>query len=196
MSTPFELEAKRTALVLIDLQHGIVALPLAPYPKQQIIDNGALLAKRFAEAGATVIAVHVGWAADGADRLSQPVDEPAMVPPGGLPAQWSELVPEIAGLKIDLRIFKHQWSAFHGTELDLQLRRRGIVNVVVAGISTNMGVDSTVRDAWQHGYAAVIAEDACSSTDSAMHQMAMKQILPRVSRVRSTAQIVAALKQH
>jgi nicotinamidase-related amidase len=194
MSSPFELEPRRSALVLIDLQYGIVALPLAPYARQQIIDNAVRLAQHFSAAGATVIPVRVGWAADGADRLAQPVDEPSPAPPGGLPAQWSELVPEIAALKADVQILKHQWSAFHGTELDLQLRRRGIVNVVIAGISTNLGVDSTARDAWQHGYAAVVAEDACSSTDSAMHQMAMHRILPRVSRVRSTGQIIAALK--
>jgi len=90
-------------------------------------------------------------------------------------------------------IVKRSWSAFYGTELDLQLRRRGIDTVIITGVATNFGVESTARDAWHHNYAVVIAEDACASRDEAMHHFAINSILPRISRVRSTIDILSGL---
>ncbi|MNL57819.1 Isochorismatase family protein YecD [compost metagenome] len=90
---------------------------------------------------------------------------------------------------------KRQWGAFYGTDLDLQLRRRGIKSVVLGGISTNIGVESTARAAWEHGYELVIAEDLCSAQNAEMHQFAFDNIFPRLARVRSTREIVAALDQ-
>ena len=95
-------------------------------------------------------------------------------------------------LDADVVITKRQWSAFHGTELDLQLRRRGVTTVVIGGVMTNFGMGSTARDAWQHNYAVVVAEDACSSLNPDMHRFAVENILPRVARVRSSAAIAAA----
>jgi nicotinamidase-related amidase len=103
-------------------------------------------------------------------------------------------VPEIAALHGGVVITKRQWSAFHGTELDLQLRRRKITSIVLGGIATNFGVESTARDAWQHGYEVVIAEDMCSSMGAGLHEFAMQKILPRVGRIRSTADILSALR--
>jgi len=120
---------------------------------------------------------------------------PMLLPPGGLPEEWSDLAPEIAALPAAVSITKRQWSAFHGTELDLQLRRRGVRSVVVAGIATNFGVESTARDAWQLGYAVVVAEDACTSLGADLHDLAIAKTLPRVSRVRQVADIAGALGQ-
>jgi nicotinamidase-related amidase len=92
-------------------------------------------------------------------------------------------------------ITKRQWGAFHGTELDLQLRRRGVATIVLAGISTNFGVESTAREAWQHGYAVVVAEDACTSSAPDLHKFAIEKILPRIARVRDTATILRALSE-
>ncbi|MGL6019251.1 MAG: isochorismatase family protein, partial [Gibbsiella quercinecans] len=93
----------------------------------------------------------------------------------------------------DILITKRQWGAFYGTELDLQLRRRGIKTLVLGGISTNIGVESTARAAWEHGYELVIAEDMCSAQSAEMHQFAFDHIFPRLARVRSTSEILAAL---
>ncbi|MGO9757626.1 MAG: isochorismatase family protein, partial [Roseiarcus sp.] len=90
-------------------------------------------------------------------------------------------------------ITKRQWGAFYGTELDLQLRRRGIGTVVLAGVATNFGVESTAREAWQHNYAVVVAEDAVTSLSEELHRFSIDKILPRIARVRSTAEIVGAL---
>jgi nicotinamidase-related amidase len=187
------LDARTTAVVLIDVQSGTLAMPLAPYDGAAIVANAARLATQAQAAGAVLVLVRVAFSAGYADRLQQPVDVPLAVPPGGLPAGWSELAPPLAALTPDVAITKRQWSAFHGTELDLQLRRRGIARVVIAGLMTNFGVESTARDAYQHNYAVIVAEDACASFAVELHRFAITHTLPRISQVRSTDAIVAAL---
>lgn len=187
------LDPRATALVLIDVQKGILSMKLAPHDAAQIVANSARLGRRFGEAGATLVLVHVAFSNSYADKLNQPVDAPMQVPPGGLPAEWSEFPPEIASLQAEFVITKRQWSAFYGTELDLQLRRRGITTIVLGGIATNFGVESTAREAWQHNYAVIVAEDATTSLGADLHQFSVEKILPRVARVRSTAEIIAAL---
>ncbi|HVI20191.1 MAG TPA: isochorismatase family protein, partial [Gaiellales bacterium] len=59
------------------------------------------------------------------------------LPAGGLSGDWATLVPEVSALPARVRITKRQQSAFYGTELDLQLRRRGISTVLLCGIATN-----------------------------------------------------------
>ncbi|HEY5081669.1 MAG TPA: isochorismatase family protein [Bauldia sp.] len=117
------LNPRKTALVVIDLQQGIVGMSVAPHPAALVIANSVALARGLTSAGGTVVLVRVAFAANGADRLSQPVEEPMRVPAGGPPPGWSDLVPEVAALQHDVVIVKHQWSAFYGTDLDLQLRR-------------------------------------------------------------------------
>jgi nicotinamidase-related amidase len=188
------LDPRTTALVLIDLQKGIVGRELTPYAAAKVLENAARAGQQFNKAGGLVVAVHVAFAANGADRLQQPVDAPMVAPPGGTPPDWSELAPEIAALGAAVVITKRQWSAFHGTELDLQLRRRKISTIVLGGIATNFGVESTARDAWQHGYEVLIAEDMCSSMGAGLHEFAIQNILPRLGRIRSTADILSALQ--
>jgi nicotinamidase-related amidase len=193
MTNPLALDPRTTALVLIDLQKGIVARELAPHSAARVLQNAHDLGRRFNDTGGLVVLVHVAFAADAADRLRQPVDAPMPVPPGGLPGDWADFAPEITDVRAGVVITKRQWSAFHGTELDLQLRRRGVSSIVLGGIATNFGVESTARDAWQHGYDVVIAEDACTSTGAGLHEFSIEKILPRVARVRSTADVLAGL---
>jgi nicotinamidase-related amidase len=82
-----------------------------------------------------------------------------------------------------------QWGAFHGTELDLQLRRRGIQTIVLGGLATNIGVESTARQAWEHGYAILLVEDATSSLSRELHDFAVKNIFPRLSCIVKAADI-------
>jgi nicotinamidase-related amidase len=182
------LDPKTTALVLIDLQKGIIARPLAPHSGPDVLKAATELAERFRRAGAPVVLVNVGWSPDFKDALRQPVDQPTTPPPGGFPADFTELAD---GLQKpgDLRITKRQWGAFHGTELDLQLRRRGIQTIVLGGVSTNIGVESTARQAWEHGYAIILAEDATSSQSIEMHKFSIENILPRISRISKAADI-------
>ena len=192
-TAPLTIDPKTTALVLIDVQNGILAMPLAPYGAGGILEKTVALGEEFNRLGAPVVLVRVAFANDYADRPNQPVDSPMAGPPGGLPPEWSAFAPAIAALHADVVITKRQWGAFHGTELDLQLRRRGITTIVLGGIATNFGVESTAREAWQHNYAVIVAEDATTTLGADLHQMSMEKIMPRIARVRSTADIIAAL---
>ncbi len=191
MSTPLELPAAKTALVVIDLQAGIMARPTSPHASADVLERSAGMCKRFREKGAQVVLVRVSFAPDGSDVLTQPSDE--QMPRGPRPDGWDVLSPALGAGERDIHITKHQWGAFYGTELDLQLRRRGITTLVMCGISTNFGVESTARDGWERGYAIVFAEDAMASFDSAAHAFAVKNIFVRLGRVRSTSEVLAAL---
>lgn len=186
------IDPRSTAVILIDLQKGIVSRPLDPYDAQTIVDNSVTLAGAVSKAGGLVVAVNVAFSPDGGDRLKAPIDAP--MPGGATPPDWSDLVPEIAALRAPVTITKRNWSAFHGTELELQLRRREIRTIIIGGIATNFGVESTAREGWQYGYHVIIAEDACSSSGGpGMHRFAVEKIFPRLGRVRSTAEILGAL---
>ncbi len=193
MPEPLTLDPRSTALVLIDLQRGIVGRALAPYDAGRVVQNAIRLGRRCNDLGTAVVLVHVTFGPGGVDRPQQPVDSPTPLPPGGYPAEWADFIPEVAELRADVVITKRQWGAFHGTELDLQLRRRGITTIILGGIATNYGVESTAREAWQHNYSVVVAEDACTSMDAEMHRFSVDRIFPRLARVRSTNAILATL---
>ena len=176
------LDPATTALVLVDLQNGIVGMPLAPRSGPDVLAVGKTLAERFRAAKAKVVLVRVDFAEDYADAPSTPVDQPMTHPPGGMPKEWSALAAGLAQPG-DRHIVKRHWGAFHGTELDLQLRGRGIRTIVFGGIATNFGVESTARHAWEHGYAVVIAEDACTSRSPDLHAVAVEAIFRRIARV-------------
>jgi nicotinamidase-related amidase len=182
------LDPRTTALVLIDLQNGIVGMPVAPRTGPEILETGRALADRFRAAGATVVLVRVSFSADGGDRPPQNVDQPMVPPPGGFPEGWDRLAEGLVQ-PTDIVITKRQWGAFHGTELDLQLRRRGITAIVLGGIATNMGVESTLRHAWELGYDVVVARDACAARDAGQHAFALNHIFPRLSRITDAAAI-------
>ncbi len=187
-----DLDPARTALIVIDLQKGILAREGAsPYTASDVLARSARLCERFRKAGAQVVLVRVSFAADWSDALKQPNDAGPMG--GARPQGWDELSPELGSGPRDIHITKHQWGAFYGTELDLQLRRRGIDTIVLCGIATNFGVESTARDAYERGYALLFAEDAMTSLGPGAHEFAVQNIFPRLGRVRSTEQILAAL---
>lgn len=183
-----QLDPKTTALVLIDLQRGIVERDVAPYSGADVVQRASELAKRFRSAGAPVVLVNVAFAKDFADAVRVPVDSPTPIPPGGFPEKFSELVDGLA-MPTDIRVTKHNWGAFYGTDLDVQLRRRGIKTIVLGGIATNIGVESTARQAWERNYAIVLAEDITASFSAAMHNFAIEMIFPRISRVIQAAGI-------
>ena len=185
------LNPKETALVLIDLEQGIVSRDLAPHTAQDVVKRCAQLARALRAAGGTVVYVHVLLH----DTLRLPADRPMPAPPAPPPASASELVPE-AGYQAgtDVLITKRQWGAFHATHLDQALRRKGIKTIILGGIATNFGVESTARAAQEHGYALVFAEDAMSSMNAELHQFSTQKLFPIMGYVRSTEEIAAALQ--
>jgi len=181
------LDPKTSALVLIDLQNGIVGMDLAPRTGGEVVDTAKTLATTFRDAGAPVVLVHVSFA----DGLAPPQNVDAPMPSATPPADWSDLV-EGVRQDGDIVVLKHHWGAFTGTDLDLVLRRRGVKTIVLAGIATNFGVESTARSAWEHGYHVVLAEDACTSASAEAHAFAVKTIFPRIGRVTTAADVTLA----
>jgi nicotinamidase-related amidase len=173
------VDPKTTALVLIDLQKGILGYPLTPVSGEELVKEGKALAEKFRAAGAPVVLVNVSWAPDFADALKAPVDQSHA---GALPPNFADLADGLAQPG-DLLVTKHQWGAFTGTELDLQLRRRGITTIVLGGVSTNMGVESTARNAHELNYAVIIATKATTALDTSMHEFAVTKIFPLLARV-------------
>jgi len=186
---PLQLQAKKTALVLIDLQHGIVNM--APNGGAAVIEQAAQLARRFRALGAPVVLVKVAF--PGGPLAPQVQTDAQITLPPAMPAGWDQHVDALGHDAGDIIITKRQWGAFYGTDLELQLRRRGIDTIVLGGIATNIGVESTARFAYEYGFNQVFAEDATGALNDEVHRHTFKHILPRLGRVRSTAEILAAL---
>ncbi len=180
----------RTALVVIDLQRGISQYPLLR-PFHEVVANSARLAQAFRRAGLPVGLVSVGFAADEADRFVPRAE----VPPRMLPKspEAMALMPELGPEPGDILIVKRQWSAFYGTELDLQLRRRKITGIVLTGVSASVGVDSTARAANEHAYNVTFASDAIADADPEAEAFVTKKIFPRIGQIDTTDAILALL---
>lgn len=186
------LNPSRTALLLIDLQQGIVRLSTAPHAADTVLANAARLLAAARATGIRPTWVHVGGATDLSDRLFPSVDQPT---PRRSPApDYSDFVPEIAPQAEDVVILKRQWGAFYGTDLDLQLRRRGIDGLLLAGIATEFGVESTARDAYERGFRQWFASDAMTGLTAASHANAIECIFPRMGHVRNTEQIASLME--
>jgi len=185
-----KINKKSTALVVIDLQKGIAGRPMEPHTAHEVIGNAALLVQAFRKNGMPVFLVHVVHAPE--TMLKVPTDSSFPRPPV-LPPDWSEFVPEIAPVPSDVVIAKKQWGAFYGTDLELQLRRRGMDTIVLCGISTEYGVESTARFAYEYGFRQVFADDAMTSALAESHHAAVNFILKRMGLVRKTGEILAAI---
>ena len=185
------IDRAKTALVVIDLQKGIVGRQTAPHAANGVVKNAAAIATAFRTNGMPVFLVRVAFSADGKDVLRPVVDAPW--PTQTPPPDWTEIVPEMGPKPGDFVITKHQWGAFHGTELDLQLRRRGITTIVLCGIATNIGVESTARFAFEYGFNQIFAEDAMAAMSTEEHALTVAKIFPRIGLVRKTGEILEDL---
>lgn len=189
--SPLEIEKSKTALVVIDLQKGVSAFPAVPHDSKTVISNAAKLADAFRANKMPVFLVHV--ATTDVERL-KPIADEAMMFRGGPPSKdWFEFVPEMGPKEEDVIVTKKQWGAFYGTDLELQLRRRGISTIVLCGISTNYGVESTARFAYEYGFQQIFAEDAMAAMSVDHHNASINFVFKRIGRIRSTEQILKAL---
>jgi nicotinamidase-related amidase len=178
-----------SALVVIDMQKGIVALPTV-HPAQTVTENVLRLVAAFRAKGRPVVLVHVGWSADFGDVLKPRTQAPASSRP--LPAGFSDYIDALdANPNRDILVLKHQWGAFYGTGLDLQLRRRGVTDIVLCGISTSIGVESTARDAFERAYNLTFASDAMTDMNLDAHERALGIIFPRIGEIGTTAEILS-----
>ncbi|MBB5911332.1 nicotinamidase-related amidase [Nocardia transvalensis] len=183
----------RTALVLIDLQRGIVGTPTVPHTTAEVVARGAELARAFRKAELPVVLVRVSFAPDGAD--APPGRTEAGGRSGPMAQGWDSLVDELDVQPSDIVVTKRNWGAFHGTDLDVQLRRRGVTGVVLGGVATSIGVDSTARAAYEHGYHVTVATDASADRDDDAHTHSVTKIFPRLGETATTDEILALLPQ-
>lgn len=188
MSETFSLNPKTTALILIDLQNAIIGRETQPHTATEVVERSRALADAFRARQALVVYVRVRMD----DFLHLAADEP-MTLPKEIPASASEIA-ESAGMQSgDLLISKRHWGAFAQTNLEQELRSRGIDTIVLTGIATNIGVESTLRQGTGLGFNFVTVEDACSTFSPEMQDFAFQAIFPRLSKVRSTQQVLEAI---
>lgn len=194
METKFDIDPKTTAVVVIDLQKGITAFPSRPHDVEKVIQNAVKILDVSRKLGMPVFLVHVTPSRDFKDAL-HPQSEKALSF-DSLPEDWADFVPELNVQSSDFQILKRQWGAFYGTELDLQLRRREIKTIILLGISTNKGVESTARDAYERGYKQLFVEDAMSARASEEHLCSIKNVFPFLGKICLTEEVVGVLEKN
>jgi nicotinamidase-related amidase len=180
---------KNTALILIDLQNGVVQLPLA-HPVATVLANSARLVDAFRKAGLPVVIVNVNPAGAAWTKARK---EPAPTPSTPFKEDWLEITPEILTLPDDVFITKHTWGAFHETRLNEELKKRNVTGIVLAGISTSIGVEGTARSASEIGYNITFAQDAITDMFEGAHERSLKYIFPRMGEIGDTGDIIALL---
>jgi len=170
------------ALVVIDLQKGIVGMPTV-HPIGEIIDRTAQLARAFRERGLPVVLVNASGRAPGRTD--------AGMPNFSFPPDWTELVPELEQQPDDHLVTKQRWGAFLGTTLNDYLRQRGVTQIVLTGVASSAGVESTARSAYDCGYNVVLVTDAMTDRDADAHRHCVEKIF---SRLGETATADSVLK--
>jgi len=169
--SPLNLELSRTALVLIDLMPRIIAMPTAPHSGEQVHSRCLALADAIRARGGLV--VHV--------RVERPGAQP----------EGSELATEPH--EGDVVVVKHSWGAFGSSDLHDELRKRDIQTIVLGGIATNFGVESTGRGADDHGYATIFVSDAMTGLDQHAHDFAVDYVFSRLGTVVTSEELLAQL---
>ncbi|WP_327669193.1 MULTISPECIES: hydrolase [unclassified Streptomyces] len=181
----------RTALVVVDLQKGLMGVSGAPYAVSDVVDRSARLADAFRGAGLPVVLVRVSLSADGSDATPGRTETPGSG--RAMPEGWDEITDALAGHPEDITVTKRNWSAFYGTDLDLHLRRRGITQVVLTGVATSIGVESTARAAHEHGYHVTLATDAMTDLAPEAHRGSVERIFPRLGETGTTDEVLKLL---
>lgn len=173
----------KTALILVDLQKGIVSLPVAGVG--DVVKQAAILADAFRNHGLPVVLVNVAGGAPGRAEQSRSL--------GNLPDDWTDLVPELNRQPQDHTVTKHSWGAFVNTGLEDHLKSSGVTQVVIGGVSTSIGVESTARQAYEFGFNVTLATDAMTDMNPDAHLNSVTRIFPRLGETGTTAEIVALL---
>jgi nicotinamidase-related amidase len=175
----------KTALIVIDLQKGIVGMSAA-HPGTDVVKRAAALAEAFRRHRLPVVLVNVDSLAPG--RTEQQAPNLA-----AFPADWTELVPELNRQPEDHTATKRTWGAFTNTGLNEHLKSLGVTQVVIAGIATSAGVESTARQAHELGYHVTLAVDAMTDRSTEAHTNSITRIFPRLGETGTTQEIAALL---
>jgi len=182
---PITVVDPRAALIVVDLQQGHTGIPLA-HPVEDIIERTTALVRAFRNHGLPVVLVSVAGAPPGRTDTGSGAHRP-------FPAGWADLIPELDRQPSDIVLVKHARSAFTGTGLAGILRELGVTQVVITGISTGGGVESTARDAHEQGFNVTLPIDAMTDPSLPRHEHAVTQIFPRIAETGSTTDVLSAL---
>ena len=175
---------RNTALVLIDLQKGIASMPTV-HPMADIIQRSVALADAFRKRDLPVVMVNVTGGAPGRTQEVRNLS--------GMPADWAELVPELGARDSDHRVTKKTWGAFTATDLEDYLKSQGVTQIVLAGVATSIGVESTARHAYEYGFNIALATDAMTDRNPQAHANSVDIIFPRLGETGTTDEIIALL---
>jgi nicotinamidase-related amidase len=173
-----------TALIVVDLQKGIVAYSLAP-PIDEVVRRARSLADAFRARGLPVVLVNVAGSAPGRTEVSRLNQT--------FPAGWTDIIPELGQQSGDIIVTKRTWGAFASTDLEGQLRARGVTQVVIVGVATGTGVESTARQAYEQGFNVTLAVDAMADMRPAAHEYSIAQVFPRLGETGATQEIIDLL---
>ncbi len=174
----------KTALIVIDLQKGVVAMPVVT-PAAEIVQRCRVLADAFRRHHLPVFLVNV--VAGVAGRTDQARSAASR------PADWADLVPELGRQPGDHVVSKRSWGAFSSTDLQAQLQAQGVTQVVICGIATSIGVESTARHAYELGFNVTLAVDAMTDSHADAHSNSITRIFPRLGECGTTQEIIALL---
>ncbi len=187
---------KKTALVVIDLQDGIVKMSLL-HPGTEIVRQSARLVGAFHKAGLPVVIVKVVpfGAPSGKVRTQvqgMPKDEAGQKQAREMmeAAGFFTIVPELGAQPDDISITKKTWNAFYDTPLEEELKRLDVTGIVLCGIATSIGVEGTARAAYERGFNLTFAEDAMTDMVASAHENSLKTIFPRIGEVDTTDAII------
>ena len=174
----------KTALIVVDLQKGIVNSPTL-HPIAGVIERACVLIGAFRQRGLPVVLVNVAGGAPG--RTEQPRRQ-ATFPKG-----FTDLIPELNQQAGDILVTKHTWGAFASTDLERQLKAKGVTQVVVVGVSTGTGVESTARQAYEAGFNVTLATDAMTDTRPEAHAYSLAHVFPRLGETGTAQEIINVL---
>ncbi|QBR01068.1 isochorismatase family cysteine hydrolase [Paraburkholderia pallida] len=175
----------KTALIVVDLQKGIANLPNVVPPMSQTVASAVVLVDAFRRHDLPIVFVNVAGAAPG--RNEQPPRAFSM------PDDWTELVPELDRQPHEHLVTKRTWGAFTGTDLEAYLRERGVTQVVLSGVATSIGVESTARQAHELGFNVTLAIDAMSDLSAQTHENSLLRTFPLLGETGTAQAICAAL---
>jgi nicotinamidase-related amidase len=176
----------KTALIVIDLQKGIVSFPTA-HPAAEVVKQASTLADAFRRHGLPIVLVNVTGGAPGRTEQARNLGE--------LPADWAELVPELNQQPTDHTLTKRTWGAFTHTDLDEHLKKLGVTQIVLVGVATSIGVESTARYAHENGFNVTLAIDAMTDMNADAHTNSITRIFPRLGETGTTQEIIDLLDQ-
>jgi len=175
-----------SALIVVDLQSGIAGSPLV-HPVAEVVTRACSLVAAFRRHRLPIVLVNVDGVAPG--RTERP-RHAAVLPDG-----WTKLLPELGRQPDDIVVTKRTWGAFASTDLERQLRSRGVTQVVIAGVATGTGVESTARQAYEAGFNVTLALDAMTDARPDAHHHSIANVFPRLGETGSTQAIIDLLER-